>query len=271
MRRDEAERSLAVAVPLTLSGGFLDAFTYVGHGHVFANSMTGNVALLGISAASKDWAQALRHVPPLVAFVLAILASAALQARSGNGWLRHPAIATLCLELAFVTAAASHLVDVNDAWLIPGISFTATMQTMAFTHLENLTYTSVMTTGNLRRCMQQLVAGLVPRRDPGALHDAWLLGVVSASFLVGATAGAFMTRRWGDLPLFAVSALLLFALGAVFKGSPVRQGHGVKASRAGCSTGQRIESSRARTARANWWIPRGGLSSGTGQNPSPSM
>jgi uncharacterized membrane protein YoaK (UPF0700 family) len=218
MRRDEAEQTLAVAVPLTLSGGFLDAFTYVGHGRVFANTMTGNVALLGISAASGDWAQALRHVPPLVAFIFAILASSALQARSGNGWLKHPAIATLCLELAFVTAAASHLIKVNDAWLIPGISFTATMQTLAFTHLENLTYTSVMTTGNLRRCMQQLVAGLFPRRDPEALHEACLLGIISVSFLVGAIAGGFMTRLWGDLSLLAVSALLLFVLAEVLKG-----------------------------------------------------
>jgi hypothetical protein len=30
-----------VALLLTLSGGFLDAFTFVGHGKVFANSMSG--------------------------------------------------------------------------------------------------------------------------------------------------------------------------------------------------------------------------------------
>jgi uncharacterized membrane protein YoaK (UPF0700 family) len=35
-----------VAVLLTLSGGFPDAFTYLGHGKVFANSMTGNIVLL---------------------------------------------------------------------------------------------------------------------------------------------------------------------------------------------------------------------------------
>jgi len=171
MRRDEAEQTLAVAVPLTLSGGFLDAFTYVGHGRVFANTMTGNVALLGISAASGDWAQALRHVPPLVAFIFAILASSALQARSGNGWLKHPAIATLCLELAFVTAAASHLIKVNDAWLIPGISFTATMQTLAFTHLENLTYTRLLQPRDGKRLRQQgLAVGQAAHRGSQPLH-----------------------------------------------------------------------------------------------------
>jgi uncharacterized membrane protein YoaK (UPF0700 family) len=56
---------LSVAVPLTAAGGFLDAFAWVAHGHVFANAMSGNVALLGIHAAAGEWRQAPRHVPPL--------------------------------------------------------------------------------------------------------------------------------------------------------------------------------------------------------------
>src|SRR6185437_11215017 len=42
------ESSVAVACLLSLSGGFLDAFTYIGHGGVFANAMTGNVVLMGV-------------------------------------------------------------------------------------------------------------------------------------------------------------------------------------------------------------------------------
>ena len=39
--------SLSVNAMLAAIGGFLDGFTYVGHGHVFANGMTANVLLLG--------------------------------------------------------------------------------------------------------------------------------------------------------------------------------------------------------------------------------
>ena len=35
---------LEVAALLSVSGGFLDAFTYVGHGPVFVNAMTGMAA-----------------------------------------------------------------------------------------------------------------------------------------------------------------------------------------------------------------------------------
>ena len=46
---DEARRrigTLGIATLLAAAGGFLDGFTWVGHGHVFANAMTGNVVLL---------------------------------------------------------------------------------------------------------------------------------------------------------------------------------------------------------------------------------
>src|SRR5271163_1291025 len=73
-----AETLLSTAALLALVGGFLDGFTYVGHGHVFANAMTGNVVLLGIYGFSRDWERSLRHLPPIVAFVLGIAAARTL-------------------------------------------------------------------------------------------------------------------------------------------------------------------------------------------------
>ena len=211
MQTLEAERKLSVAVFLTVSGGFLDAFAYVGHGQVFANTMTGNVALLGVNLATANWQQAMRHLPPLVAFVVAVFVSHLLLLHSATRWLRRPAMACLCLEILFITLAASRLIPIPDFWLIPGISFVATLQTLAFTHLDHLTYTSVMTTGNLRRCAQKLFVGLIPRYDPLALRDARLLGTVSLSFLSGAVLGAFSTSHSGDSALWIADGLLAAA------------------------------------------------------------
>jgi len=208
MQIERASRSLSVAILLTLSGGFLDAFAYVGHGHVFANSMTGNVALLGVSLAAGAWAQALRHVPPLIAFAIAVFVWHLLGLASASRWLKQPAMTCLGLEVAFLVVAASGLIDIPDFWLIPGISFVATLQTMSFTHLENLSYTSVMTTGNLRRCVQGVYAGFIPRYDPSALHDARLLGTISLSFLLGAVIGGLSTSRLHDSALWVAVALL---------------------------------------------------------------
>src|SRR5437762_10244378 len=63
------EQSLLVACLLTMSGGFLDAFTWLSLGGVFANSQTGNVVFLGMYAALGQWHEAAHHIPPILAFL----------------------------------------------------------------------------------------------------------------------------------------------------------------------------------------------------------
>ncbi|AOJ70288.1 hypothetical protein WS83_29425 [Burkholderia sp. MSMB2042] len=217
MNLDAASRNLTVASLLTLSGGYLDAYTYVGHGHVFANTMTGNVALLGINVSAGDWAQALHHVPPLVGFVIAVFVAHTLGLAAQKGLIRHTAFISLIVEIVFLAFASLGWPAMSSAWLIPGISFVATLQTMSFTHLENLSYTSVMTTGNLRRSAQLLFAGLIPRYDALALHDSGLLAVISSCFLAGAVAGGFVTRMIGDGALWGAVLLLVAAFAEIVR------------------------------------------------------
>lgn len=198
-----------VAVLLTLSGGFLDAFTYIGHGKVFANSMTGNVVLLAVNLAAGDWQQAARHVSPMVGFACGVLAAHLLQLMTPR-LVRQPAIASLVFEIAFLATAS--LKGLSAFWLIPGISFVATLQSMFFTHSANVSYTSVMTTSNLRRCMQVFFESTIPRRDAAGLHDAAMLGAISLSFALGALIGGLATHRLHDTALCVPTAFLLAAL-----------------------------------------------------------
>jgi len=209
---DSASRNRSVAMLLTLSGGFLDAFTYVGHGGVFANTMTGNVALLGIQIAAGQWAQAVRHIPPLIAFVFAVFVVHLLHLDALKPSIRRPALVCLLLEIVFLAVAASGLLGDSDVWLIPGITFVATLQTLSFTHVEKLTYTSVMTTGNLRRAAKKLMEGFIPKYDRAALHDASLLGMAGFCFFAGAVLGGVSTRALHDGALWLAVLLLVAAL-----------------------------------------------------------
>ena len=47
--------SVELGILLAIVGGFLDAYTFVGRGGVFANAQTGNVVLMGIEAAKGEW------------------------------------------------------------------------------------------------------------------------------------------------------------------------------------------------------------------------
>src|ERR1700751_6214293 len=88
----------------TLSGGFLDAFTYAAHGRVFANSMPGNIVLLTVNLAAGDWQQASRHISPIVGFACGVLAAHLLQLMTPR-WVRHPEIVSLVFEIGFLGMA----------------------------------------------------------------------------------------------------------------------------------------------------------------------
>jgi uncharacterized membrane protein YoaK (UPF0700 family) len=117
----------------------------------------------------------------------------------------------LLLEIVFLAVVAGGLVHLPELWLISGISFVATLQTLSFTHIGNLTYTSVMTTGNLRRAAKKLLEGLIPRYNRDALHDALLLGMAGFSFFAGAVLGGWLTGRLLDRALWMAVLLLLAA------------------------------------------------------------
>ena len=62
--------TLPTGLLLAGAGGFLDAYTFVGRGGVFANAQTGNIVLLAVAAGERHWSAALLHVPPILAFML---------------------------------------------------------------------------------------------------------------------------------------------------------------------------------------------------------
>ena len=57
-------KSVRLGVLLAAVGGFLDAYTYVTRGGVFAGAQTGNVVLLGVDVAGGRWVEALVFLPP---------------------------------------------------------------------------------------------------------------------------------------------------------------------------------------------------------------
>lgn len=197
---------------LTLTGGFLDAFTFVGHGRVFANSMTGNVVFLGVYAAAGQWAQALRHIPPILAFFVGLFIAYVMGLPRMRRWLPRPAIVCLAIETVVLAAGALLPASFPDGWLVPGIAIVAAMQNSSFSRLGSWAYNSVMTTGNLQKCASGVFHWGTPPHDPLARRQAGWFGLVSLCFLIGAVVGALGVTRLHNAALWAPVALLAAAL-----------------------------------------------------------
>jgi uncharacterized membrane protein YoaK (UPF0700 family) len=199
------------AALLTLSGGFLDAFTYVGHGQVFANSMTGNVVFMAIYTATGHWGEALRHIPPIIAFLAGIFVAHGMRLPGARRYLPVPALTCLAIEAVFLLMASFLPSSFPDLLLVLGISFVAAMQNSSFTRLESYTYNSVMTTGNLRRFAEAFFRGTMPRYDPVAMREARLFGLICLCFLIGAAIGTLCTTHLHNLALWVPAGMLMLA------------------------------------------------------------
>ena len=63
---------LYTSILLALTGGILDAYTYLTRGGVFANAQTGNIVLLGVYLAQGEYSRAARYVIPIAAFAVGV-------------------------------------------------------------------------------------------------------------------------------------------------------------------------------------------------------
>lgn len=202
--------SLASAFLLAFTGGLLDAFVYLNHGHVFASAMTGNGVLFGIALLGHDTTQAIRHVVPAIAFLAGVAISKLFESTLGARGVA----AGLLLEL-LTLFAASWLSQSFPAMAFTAIiAFVASYQVSSFRKVDTFAYNSTFITGNLRTVGDGVFEALSSTSDPAAraagrrkLLD---LSLIILGFLVGAMFGSFLAPRFANHTLwFALPPLAL--------------------------------------------------------------
>ncbi len=200
---------------LAAAGGFLDGFTYVGHGHVFANSMTGNVVLLGIDSLSGSWHSAFRHFPAILAFLLGISVSAAIQLHSKRQQASPPYVAILIAEIGVLLGLSLLPGGTSDLLITTVIAFTASVQVSTFREVNGRSYSSTFTTGNLRTLSEAAFAWVFEGHHPESARIVKDFSVICTAFLLGATSGGYATKTfgnralWCDIVLFVLIAILV--------------------------------------------------------------
>lgn len=191
-------------------GGALDAFAYVGHGHVFANAMTGNVVLLGLNAVQGEWSRSLTHLIPILSFFLGVCAAKAINERLIFDRVGDPDLAILTLETAVFAILGCLPVSTPDLFITVCVAFTASLQTETFRTVEGKSYNSTFTTGNLRTLSEDLLVWLVRKRSAALERPVWVFALICASFLLGVLAGGLMTPHLHNRTLWPICVVLLF-------------------------------------------------------------
>jgi uncharacterized membrane protein YoaK (UPF0700 family) len=201
--------TLVISAMLASAGGFLDGFMYVGHGRVFANSMTGNVVLLGINCLSRSWQAAFHRVPAILAFLAGVCVSQTMQLRAKRRDISAPYSAVLVLEIGVLLVLSLLRAGTADILFITSIAFAASVQVQTFRQVNGQSYSSTFTTGNLRTLADAAVVWFLEGKSRAAAQVVRDFSVICAAFLAGAVAGAYTVQKFGNRALWCDVILLV--------------------------------------------------------------
>lgn len=205
--------SLATGSVLMVATGFVDAYTFLRHGHVFAQAMTGNLVLIGIGAFDPTVVPFWR---PLVAYLGFVAGVAVVWAwsRLREQPVPGPQVATLGLQVVVLVLVGLLSDQVPPAAVVVVIAFTAGMQIAAFRGVGRAEFTTTVMTTNSMKAVSAALSALTST-DPEDKAVARAYGTALACFVAGAFLGAFLSTRWGDRAAWVDAALFALA-GALY-------------------------------------------------------
>ena len=209
----QPSESFLVAALLAISGGFLDAYTYVCRGGVFANAQTGNLVLLAVRLSEQRLGEALRYLAPVAAFSLGVVLAELIRERLPSSQRFHWRHLVLLLEMLVLAAAAALPLGGADQVVNVMVSFVCAMQVEAFRKVRGQPFASTMCTGNLRSGTDLLYRGVRTGDRKLVGRALRYFGVISC-FMAGAALGGVLSARWGQ---WAVLTAVCFQTAAFFR------------------------------------------------------
>lgn len=208
--------TLQVGILLALVGGFLDAYTYLLRGKVFANAQTGNIVLFGLNLAQKKWGQAGYYVLPILAFFLGVLLTEWVKRKfSQDGFFMWEHI-ILLLEILLLVLVGFCPTTVPHGLVNVTVSFVCSVQVNSFRKVHSISYASTMCTGNLRSAAENFFLFLT-QKDKKAGRKCGGYFIIIGSFTAGAVTGALASSVWQERAVWACCFLLLGAFALMLK------------------------------------------------------
>ncbi len=211
MENRQMSDSLIIGIFLAVIGGFLDAYTYLCRGQVFANAQTGNIVLLGIHFMEGHFNRVLYYLLPVIAFVLGILLAEKIRKyywhHSKIHW-RQIILVVELIVLMLVMFIPTHMMDMVCNVLI---SFVCSLQVQSFRKFQGYSYASTMCTGNLRSATEYLFK-YNQSKEKEKLYVSLKYYMIIFFFIVGAGLGTIFTNWIQSYALIFCEVILLLVI-----------------------------------------------------------
>lgn len=208
MRNFQASETIKLGIILSLSGGFMDAYSYLGRGQVFANAQTGNLLLLGVNIANGNFNLVWRYLTPVLAFILGVLLSLIAKSliKTRFHWRQLVLVLELTCFLIVAFIPATHNMIANSL-----ISLACGMQVEAFRKIWGHPVATTMCIGNMKTGTENLYYYFTSKNKAN-LERALISFLVILVFILGAIGGDIALKYFGLHAILICPCLLLIGI-----------------------------------------------------------
>lgn len=213
-QKTQMSDSIFVGGILTCIGGFLDVYTYLLRGKVFANAQTGNMVLLGISLANGDFKGILYYFIPIFSFFAGVFIAELIKDRFKENKTLHWRQIILFIEACMLILTLFMPVTLNGL-ANSIISFVCALQVETFRKLQGNPYATTMCTGNLRNATWNFYS-YTKTKEKNYLKNSLQYFLIITFFIAGALIGSYLctlfsfSSIWFAVLLLIISGILMW-------------------------------------------------------------
>lgn len=203
----QASETLLMGILLAVSGGLMDAYSYLFRGKVFANAQTGNILLLSVNLSQGNWQTALNYTCPVLAFACGIALAAVVRHLCSPKMLLHWRQFCVLFEAVILFFVAWFPQSEN---LIANclISLACATQVESFRKIAGCGVATTMCIGNLRQTIHSAVeCGFT--KEERERKSALVSAAIILAFAVGAVVGSMAIQWFGAYAIWASTTILL--------------------------------------------------------------
>lgn len=204
-KASQISESIELGALLAISGGMMDAYSYIMRDQVFANAQTGNMLLFGVYISQGEFHMAMRYMFPILAFIVGIMTSDIVRTKFNKRlhW-RQNAVLVEAVILTFVG-----FIPLNMNLLANSLtSLACGIQVESFRKIHGRGIATTMCIGNLRSATQNMCDYIYKHDKKNFRNSILYFGVISC-FVLGAIIGNICIKYIQEKTII-ISAVLLF-------------------------------------------------------------
>lgn len=208
LKKDKMAESLSIAMLLAFVGGYLDIYSYLARGKVFANTQTGNLVLLGYNMAQGNLEKMIYYLLPISFFAFGVWLAKIIEYKVGEGkyfdWLH----VLLGIEIGILFIVMFIPEGKFNVVANIMVSFICGLQVQGFRKVNGNAYSTVMFTGNLKNVAERFAHYSLTKEREALENGKVYLGII-LMFVIGGWLGALTTGEYAEKAAGLINSVLV--------------------------------------------------------------